>query len=158
MRLVELFDKPATTWKWHDTGMGWAAVFKLGGRDYHVDMSGMPMFDMADDMHDQGLELPPEIEAIAKTDPVIYDASFYLHTGHEETSWQISGTGNEYKVFATVMAIIKEFLTKEPDTEYIHMAASEPSRIKLYNRMARASGMAVLTFKTENEQRYLLKV
>ena len=48
----------------------------------------------------------------------------------------ISKTGNEFKVFATVAEILNEYLKKvKPDNFWF--TAKEPSRAKLYDRFAK---------------------
>lgn len=49
----------------------------------------------------------------------------------------ILGTGEQFKVFSTVIAILKDFLKLVPlqDRDHIWFSAAEPSRRKLYDRM-----------------------
>lgn len=48
----------------------------------------------------------------------------------------LTGTGNSAKVFGTVVKIVKEFLEEqEPKALYFTGEGSEPSRIRLYDRM-----------------------
>jgi hypothetical protein len=46
----------------------------------------------------------------------------------------ILGTGNQGKVFSTILAAIKNF-TKSVKPTRLHFSAEEPSRMKLYKRM-----------------------
>jgi hypothetical protein len=48
----------------------------------------------------------------------------------------ISKTGNEFKVFATVAEILNEYL-KKVEPEIFWFTAKEPSRAKLYDRFAK---------------------
>lgn len=48
----------------------------------------------------------------------------------------LTGTGNSRKVFGTVVKIVKDYLEQhKPDALYFIGAGSEPSRIKLYDRL-----------------------
>lgn len=47
----------------------------------------------------------------------------------------ITGTGNALEVFGTVMACIRDYVSKARPAS-IRFSASEPSRIRLYNRLA----------------------
>jgi predicted nucleotidyltransferase len=48
----------------------------------------------------------------------------------------LTGTGNSRKVFGTVVKIVQDYLEKqEPNALYFSADSSEPSRIKLYNRL-----------------------
>lgn len=51
-------------------------------------------------------------------------------------SEQITGTGNSFTVFATVKDIISSFL-KSRDPESLSFSAEEPSRAKLYSKLAK---------------------
>lgn len=49
-------------------------------------------------------------------------------------TYGITRTGNQYKIFATIIDIILNFKTIHNDAELVFVAI-EPSRVKLYNRM-----------------------
>lgn len=54
-------------------------------------------------------------------------------------SVEITNTGNQFQVFATVIEIIKDFLelnSKKMDTITFTAANSEPSRVRLYKKLA----------------------
>lgn len=55
--------------------------------------------------------------------------------GNEE----VSGEGDEFKIFSTVVDIIKDFIEENKPTK-IRFEAKESSRIKLYNRLAKVLG------------------
>ena len=63
------------------------------------------------------------------------DISFYVSEDgdHDSADYGITGGGNEYQVFSTVMVIAKEYIAKHKP-EAITFSAEEPSRIKLYDR------------------------
>lgn len=53
------------------------------------------------------------------------------------TGENITGSGNEIKIFATIKTIVEDFIKKnDPPEMYFSAKSSEPSRIKLYNRFA----------------------
>ena len=64
-----------------------------------------------------------------------YEMAFERNGYRGMTSFAVTGQGDAYRVFATVGEILKEFMQKyKPD--YLEFEAYEPSRVKLYKRMA----------------------
>jgi hypothetical protein len=52
--------------------------------------------------------------------------------------YKLSGTGSAFRIFATVMSILKEFITiKQPDRFHFAANKKENSRVKLYQRFAK---------------------
>ncbi|BDR25698.1 hypothetical protein RVBP16_1380 [Pseudomonas phage sp. 30-2] len=74
----------------------------------------------------------------------------------------VTGTGNEFKVFSTILDITKRAISElKPNQIYFTADLSEPSRVKLYNRlatkMATQYGYTIQSNKnTNNEHTYLL--
>lgn len=158
MRLLELFDTPETEWILRDTGYGYGAEFSIGDNNYYVDLTPFEMIDIVAEFQDIGETPPKEILALEDKDPIVMDASFYLVKGGQH-DWRITGTGNEYKVFATVIAIIKNFLAQEGgDVQYLHISAKEQSRTKLYARMIRSFNMPTFSYILNGEKAYMVKV
>lgn len=78
----------------------------------------------------------------------IGDGKYTVEANHTNKTWQIvfarngdykaTSTGNEFEVFATIKAIVNDFVTKKQPTNFQFSAASdEPTRIRLYDRMAK---------------------
>jgi hypothetical protein len=71
-----------------------------------------------------------------------WEMTFFRHNDDMEDGFNISGTGEAFKVFATVIDVIKAFLKHEamytPErgmSPTIYFTAKEPSRMKLYDRL-----------------------
>ena len=62
-----------------------------------------------------------------------YEFSFDSDSKEDGTK---SGKGEEFRIFSTVLKILKEFVdAEEPDHFFVESVSSEPSRIRLYRRM-----------------------
>jgi hypothetical protein len=69
----------------------------------------------------------------------------------------ITGTGDAYEVFSTVLKCINEFKSRR-NTDAFIFTASEPSRISLYNRMSNKLGRDVQTVKSKAGVYFIVKV
>ena len=109
MKLLEVLNKPAK-WKWFKTNWReWIALFIIEDNKYVFKAE-------TDDMER-------------------YQITFEIR-GTGGKPHDISKTGSEFKVFATVAEILNEYLKKvEPDVFWF--SAKEPSRAKLYDRFAK---------------------
>ena len=109
MKLLEVLNKPAE-WKWFKTSSReWKALFTIDDNKYvfKAETSDMERWQITFEIRGAGGE------------------------PHD-----ISKTGNEFKVFATVAEILNEYLKKvKPDNFWF--TAKEPSRAKLYDRFAK---------------------
>lgn len=126
MLLMEVLDKP-TKWKTtHADGNDYQAAFKVGNVVYEFEA----FWDEDDDT--EFIEI--EFTAYPK--------------GKQPTS-KLSRDGNAIVVFATVKDIVTKY-TKKYKPKVLRFTAKEPSRIKLYDRLAeifRAGG-----YKPSTEQ------
>ena len=109
MKLTEILNKPAK-WKWFKTNWReWIALFIIEDNKYVFKAE-------TDDMER-------------------YQITFEIR-GTGGKPHDISKTGSEFKVFATVAEILNEYLKKvKPDNFWF--TAKEPSRAKLYDRFAK---------------------
>ena len=109
MKLTEILNKPAE-WKWFKTSSRqWTALFIIDDNKYvfQAETSDMERWQITFEIRGTGGK------------------------PHD-----ISKTGNEFKVFATVAEILNEYLKKvKPDIFWF--TAKEPSRAKLYDRFAK---------------------
>ena len=109
MKLVEIHNKPAE-WKWFKTSSRqWTALFIIDDNKYvfQAETSDMERWQITFEIKGSGGK------------------------PHD-----ISKTGNEFKVFATVAEILNDYLKKvKPDIFWF--TAKEPSRAKLYDRFAK---------------------
>ena len=109
MKLTEILNKPAK-WKWFKTNWReWTALFTIDDNKYVFKAE-------TDDMER-------------------YQITFEIR-GTGGKPHDISKTGNEFKVFATVAEILNEYL-KKGEPEIFWFSAKEPSRAKLYDRFAK---------------------
>ena len=109
MKLTEILNKPAE-WKWFKTSSReWKALFTIDDNKY--------------------------VFKAETSDMERWQITFEIR-GAGGKPHDISKTGNEFKVFATVAEILNEYLKKvKPDIFWF--TAKEPSRAKLYDRFAK---------------------
>ena len=109
MKLTEILNKPAE-WKWFKTSSReWKALFTIDDNKY--------------------------VFKAETSDMERWQITFEIR-GAGGKPHDISKTGNEFKVFATVAEILNEYLKKvKPDNFWF--TAKEPSRAKLYDRFAK---------------------
>lgn len=82
------------------------------------------------------------------TEPVYVSFELTHAASGRQGELNISNTGDEYEVFGTVLAIIREYMGRySPAAISFSAETKEPSRIKLYDRMVTriASGWTVKT-------------
>ena len=115
MYLIELYQQ-SVPWKWTDFSDPEAktASFLIDEQEYEV------LFQLYD-----GTTWSVEFQLM---DP---DAT----PGFRRGTQQITGTRNAYQVFATVVDIMSDFL-KKVQPEHLTLQAEEPSRKRLYDKMA----------------------
>ena len=109
MKLIEILNKPAE-WKWFlKAPREWKALFTIDDNKY--------------------------VFKAETSDMERWQITFEIR-GAGGKPHDISKTGNEFKVFATVAEILNEYLKKvKPDNFWF--TAKEPSRAKLYDRFAK---------------------
>ena len=109
MKLTEILNKPAE-WKWFKTSSRqWKALFTIDDNKY--------------------------VFKAETSDMERWQITFEIR-GAGGKPHDISKTGNEFKVFATVAEILNEYL-KKVEPEIFWFTAKEPSRAKLYDRFAK---------------------
>ena len=109
MKLLEVLNKPAK-WKWFKTNWReWIALFIIEDNKYVFKAE-------TDDMER-------------------YQITFEIR-GTGGKPHDISKTGNEFKVFATVAEILNDYLKKVKPSVF-WFTAKEPSRANLYDRFAK---------------------
>lgn len=158
MRLLELFDKVAP-WEWDKNFIGSeVATFSIGGHKYYIQFDNT-LFDK-DNLQMFAFEFEEDW-------PTIVDVMFSMKDANQSVGKRgidITGTGNAFEVFATVKDIMDNFVNTHADTDYIHFEASEPSRMKLYDRFLNSwPGRTEIAGETdqhsgETVMHYLVKV
>jgi hypothetical protein len=95
---------------------------------------------------------------VAKTARLELTIEFFT-SEHDQNEWNVSflrgktvkptGTGNEFEIFSTVLAVIADFIQERQPEAIAFTAADTASRVKLYNRMvskfAATNGFTVTT-------------
>lgn len=73
----------------------------------------------------------------------------FLNQSHKHEPGGIIGSGDAFRVFATVAHVIRSFLNDVPDTLELIFEAdiSQPSRVKLYDAMAKSITRYIPTFQ-----------
>lgn len=121
MYLQEVFDSKPAPIKWITISKRkWVGKFEIGDIPYRLFFAG-----------EQGTwELTFSIDKEGKLSPELKDKV------KGTKNFGIVGTGNQGKVFSTVLAALKE-LIKKVNPSVIQFSADEISRMKLYNRMVK---------------------
>lgn len=143
MLLLDLFEmfEPGSDaiYKWHK---------KLGGggpqTQYIIEVDGKEMYSVVftqfkfNARMKAGLKsqlTKPQMRKIQ--DRVVHDLQFARKVDGQYTAKK-TGTGDEVRVFATVIDIVRDFVKNHHVIALTFAAADkEPSRVKLYNRMAK---------------------
>lgn len=120
--LTELFDKPLR-YHWENNK---TAEFVINDKNYSIEFS---IFE-----NSKGLR-----EA---------DVHFNLRDDADVARIDLTNTGDEIKVFSTILQIINEFI-KNNNVDVLTFSAEEPSRINLYKRIANKFSKHVKTFERE---------
>ena len=139
MKLIEVFTKPKGKIKWSKrTSKAWAGDFEVEDRKFEfaafkgVDASAI--FPLTD----------KDVDKKQTWDVVFYQTE-------PELSHDITGGGKPVEVFNKALLAFKEFV-KGAKPKYIAFTAKEPSRMKLYNimakKLARGLGFKVLSAKS----------
>jgi hypothetical protein len=111
MRLAEVFDYQGQAPNWVEDDYNVFVSFSIGEREYHVSMDS--------------------------DDGRIWNVQFALVINDgEDYEYGMSDAGNEMKVFAVVVNIIKRFVS-EYDPVAIEFAADTANRQSLYNTIVR---------------------
>ena len=145
MLLTELFSGPST-WKWTEDSQRYAqAVFAVDDLRFEVSIQLAPQ-------HRTAAQVP-------SVDPTrVWIVEFGLINGPgNHYAFDITGTGKAVVVFATVVALLKEFAKARGVAAY-QFSAGEPSRRRLYDRLASRLGTSVVTFVSDYEKRYFVTI
>jgi hypothetical protein len=116
MLLREVFNK-VLPWEWDkkNTDKNMVAYFSMAdGSEYNVEFNGAQFLNS-------------------------WDVEFgRSEDSREAPKANITGTGDQYAVFATVIDIIREFMVQvDPDKITFYAENREPSRVKLYDKMVK---------------------
>lgn len=158
MRLFELFDNPVPKIDWEETVVGEDARFYIGDYLYNVSFTPIPIDAFALDWS----VLPKELKALFDNQVYPIDIEFEQFKAVKrgglgafalgtDGTYEITGTGNEVKVFSTVVNVVQEWLKNNPEAQLIHISAKEPSRIRLYRRMVNSLAKGKKVWEIESQ-------
>lgn len=136
MILNELFDS-AVPFQLTTDGTGY---FRIDGRTYEVSFDPL--------INERGAV---EVSFSMRQGVTASGMPGYVHSA--------TGTGDELQVFSTVINVIREYMRRSPTRKIVFAAkTSEPSRVRLYDRMARtlSPGWHVSTSMLGKEKMYTL--
>jgi len=163
MRLVELFDKTGKI-LWDNQAKSFAtAELSVGEYMYYlkIEQDDLDLAVSAITHHDSFAMIPAWLEELANdyslaTYSVEFEFEDRQGVSKAENEYGITGTGQQYKVFATVMKAMKEY-AQNFDVDYWVFSATEPSRQKLYSKMAqRFARGAAHEFSVAGERFYVV--
>ena len=95
MRIVELFDKPISDIEWEETVFGEEARFKIGDDFFEVHFTPIPPETFEDDRR----TIPKPLMAMLDNNIFPIGIEFELYNDDHSGTHDITGTGNEIKVF-----------------------------------------------------------
>jgi hypothetical protein len=137
MKLQEVFDKPEKIqWKQKNKET-YDGHFKIAGITYAF-YASRDVFAI-DDKDYYGYDID---FSLIDYDDEVEEKMTADKFGSGASAYGITGTGNQYKIFSTVIAGLKE-LVKTQKPSFIHFSANEKSRQKLYNRLVKVLGSSL---------------
>ena len=128
MKLFEVLDRHVE-WKWIKDSEGYSeATFRIDRRIVEI------MFAVEENPHSDDMDMGLRYEYI----PEIVFTSRDEDEPASAATTDITNTGNEFEMFATVASIIQAWVAKRsPEAMMFSALTKEPSRVKLYKRFAR---------------------
>ena len=138
MKLVELFDK----------SVPWQEAFHASYQsEYEFTVDGVGEYYVAITIDTDSGEGVWTLEFTRKRDD--------NHWSHD----MMDAGGKQLQVFSTVLDIVRHFIRKrQGEVDYINFTASEPSRIKLYRRMAQRLGSSYVENAKSYGNEFIVKV
>ena len=130
MFIAELFNRPVQYEFTKDLSYKMIAEFRIDDYNYEVHVKGEGLAP--------GFTLGGPIETFDNVWEASFTTSFEHDTQSSYKQDQVTGTGNAIAVFSTVIDIINEAVAQK-NIQHIYFSAmtTEPSRVKLYNRLAK---------------------
>lgn len=161
MRLFELFDKKAK-WSWvRMNDVSGKAIISANGQNYSVIVEEDDANHLVTGLERKHREVPKWLNMLASDyEQHLVNVQFELEDDPNEkgkNTYGITKTGNEFLVFATVMDIMKDYKSNF-NVEWWTFTATEPSRRKLYDRMAtRFSGEVFTLDDMDGDKIYVVQ-
>lgn len=164
MRLVELFDKKVD-WKWVNMNdVGAQAVIPFDGYQIHVTIEEDDAEDFIAGLKRHNQPIPKWLQMLAENyEQQIHNVVFYHNANGRNpdkpttSGYEVTGTGNAYAVFSTVIDVMNEY-SREFNVDWWSFGAKESSRRKMYDRLAsRFSGEVFTIADMDGDKMYVVK-
>lgn len=136
MRLDELFTKQAN-YQWVEQRADYAkGTFEAGPITYTLQMYGdFPASDNVE--YDPDVEVDGNMPVVAPGYDVLWEVMFSARIpGEQQTRMDNTGTGDQYTVYSTVIAMVKDQMSKH-GIGPMYMETADAGRLSLYQRMLR---------------------
>lgn len=150
MRLFELFDKKAD-WEWvYMNDVNAEAVVTIGDHTYEIVIQEDDADDFIVGLKMDRKPIPKWLQMISDDieNSQMYNIVFLQQktgpNGKPVISYDLTGTGNVYAVFSTVLDIMREY-ERNFNVDWWTFNAKEPSRRRMYDRLASRFGSEVFT-------------
>jgi len=161
MRLFELFNKKAE-WDWtRMNDVGGEAMIHTDDQNYSVMIGEDDADYLVAALKNLHREVPKWLNMLARDyEQNLVNIQFELEDDPNEkgkNTFGITNTGNEFLVFATVIDIMKDY-ENNFNVDWWTFTATEPSRRKLYDRLAtRFSGQVFTLDDMDGDKIYVVK-
>lgn len=165
MRLVELFDKKAD-WEWNKMNdVSALAIVTIGDHKYEIAIEEDDIDYMIAGLKRNKQPIPKWAQLISDDieNSQMYNIVFLQQTknktsrGTPVTSYELTGTGNVYTVFSTVLDVMREY-ERNFNVDWWTFGAKEPSRRRMYDRLAsRFSGEVFTIDDMDGDKIYVAK-
>jgi len=163
MRIVELFDKKAD-WEWAKMNDVQAeAVVAIGDVKYEIVIEEDDIDYMIAGLKRHGEPIPKWAQMISDDieNSQMYNIVFLQQkktpSGKPVISYELTGTGNVYTVFSTVLDVMHEY-GRNFNVDWWTFGAKEPSRRRMYDRLAsRFAGEVFTIDDMDGDKIYVVK-
>ena len=158
MRLFELFDKKAD-WKWLKMNDVEAdAEITIGDQVYEVTIQEDAAENYIAGMNRHNQPIPKWLRMMDEdAEQQLYYVLFYHKSNERGMDYNLTGLGNQYTLFATVIDIMDEY-SKNINVDWWTFTAKEPSRRALYDRMTKRFAGEVFTIDDlDGDKIYVVK-
>jgi len=144
--------------------VGAEAVIPFDGYEIQISIEEDDANDFIAGIKRHNQPIPKWLQMLADDhEQQMYNIVFYNHTVGRNpnkpttSGYELTGTGNVYAVFSTVLDIMNEY-SKEFNVDWWSFGAKEPSRRKMYDRLAsRFSGEVFTIDDMDGDKMYVVK-
>ena len=158
MRLFELFDKKAD-WEWIKlTDAHAEAIITIGEQRYEVTIEEDDANHLVAGLKRHEEPIPKWLQMLTDDyEQQLFNVVFRHVSKKQEINYELTGLGQAYPVFATMLDIMREY-SKEFNVDWWTFSAKEPSRRSMYDRLAsRFSGEVFTIADMDGDKIYVVK-